>query len=333
MVILKLPGEIEKIRTSNIIVAEILNELKEKIKPGLATIELDVYAEELARRKGVSPAFRGYRGYPFSLCTSVNFEVVHGMPSDRILLNGDIISLDFGVYCGGYYGDAAITVPVGNVSEEAARLMEVTEQGLYEGIKEARAGNRLGDISSAVQMCVEAAGFSVVRDFVGHGIGKNLHEEPQIPNYGVRGRGVELKTGMVLAIEPMVNEGTSKVRILPDGWTVVTEDVRLSAHFEHSVAITDKESGVKVIKSTGYVPNKSNPKVKRTVSVQASTGIGVSFKYGMLVGDGGISMGNGSHINGSVYSNGSITGGNNETITGDVYVAGGTQATADEESN
>lgn len=239
MVVLKLPLEIEKIRTSNIVVAEILNKLKEKIKPGLATIELDVYAEELARRKGVSPAFKGYRGYPFSLCTSVNFEVVHGMPSDRILLNGDIISLDFGVYCGGYYGDAAITVPVGNVSEEAARLMQVTEQGLYEGIKEARAGNRLGDISSAVQMCVEAAGFSVVRDFVGHGIGKNLHEEPQIPNYGVRGRGVELKTGMVLAIEPMVNEGTSEVRILPDGWTVVTEDVKLSAHFEHSVAITD----------------------------------------------------------------------------------------------
>ena len=239
MVILRLPEEIAKIRTSNLIVAEILNELKEKVKPGIATIELDVIASELARKKGASPAFKGYRGYPFSLCTSVNFEVVHGLPSDRVLVEGDIISLDFGVYYKGYYGDAAVTVPVGNVSPEAARLMEITQEGLYDGIKEARAGNRLGDISAAVQCRVEAAGFSVVRDFVGHGIGKNLHEEPQIPNYGVRGRGVELKAGMVLAIEPMVNEGTHKVRILPNGWTVVTEDVKLSAHFEHSVAITD----------------------------------------------------------------------------------------------
>lgn len=239
MVILRLPEEIEKIRRSNLIVAEILNELKEKVKPGIATIELDARASELARKKGVSPAFKGYRGYPFSLCTSVNFEVVHGLPSDRVLVEGDIISLDFGVYYKGYYGDAAVTVPVGSVSPEAARLMEVTEEGLYDAIKEARAGNRLGDISAAVQCCVESAGFSVVRDFVGHGIGKNLHEEPQIPNYGVRGRGVELKAGMVLAIEPMVNEGTHKVRILPNGWTVVTEDVKLSAHFEHSVAITD----------------------------------------------------------------------------------------------
>jgi len=239
MVILRLPEEIAKIRTSNLIVADILNELKEKVKPGIATIELDAIASELARKKGASPAFKGYRGYPFSLCTSVNFEVVHGLPSDRVLVEGDIISLDFGVYYKGYYGDAAVTVPVGNVSPEAARLMEVTEEGLYDGIKEARAGNRLGDISAAVQCRVEAAGFSVVRDFVGHGIGKNLHEEPQIPNYGVRGRGVELKAGMVLAIEPMVNEGTHKVRILPNGWTVVTEDVKLSAHFEHSVAITD----------------------------------------------------------------------------------------------
>ena len=244
MVILRLPEEIAKIRTSNLIVAEILNELKEKVKPGIATVELDAIASELARKKGASPAFNGYRGYPFSLCTSVNFEVVHGLPSDRVLVEGDIISLDFGVYYKGYYGDAAVTVPVGNVSPEAARLMEVTEEGLYDGIKEARAGNRLGDISAAVQCRVEAAGFSVVRDFVGHGIGKNLHEEPQIPNYGVRGRGVELKAGMVLAIEPMVNEGTHKVRILPDGWTVVTEDVKLSAHFEHSVAITDNGADI-----------------------------------------------------------------------------------------
>jgi methionyl aminopeptidase len=178
-------------------------------------------------------------GYPFSLCTSVNEEVVHGLPSDRVLVEGDIISLDFGVYYQGYYGDAAITVPVGNVSEKAAMLMQVTENGLYEAIKEAKAGNRLGDISFAVQSRVETAGYSVVRDFVGHGIGRRLHEDPQIPNFGVRGRGIELKAGMVLAIEPMVNEGTYQVKVMPDSWTVVTEDVKLSAHFEHSVAITE----------------------------------------------------------------------------------------------
>lgn len=178
-------------------------------------------------------------GYPYSLCISVNSEVVHGLPSNRVLAEGDIVSLDFGAYYQGYYGDAAITVPVGEVSEEAKRLIKVTEQGLYDGIREARAGNRLGDISAAVQHCVEAAGFSVVRDFVGHGIGKKLHEDPQIPNYGMRGRGIQLKAGMVFAIEPMVNEGTYKVKVIDNGWTVVTEDGKLSAHFEHSVAITE----------------------------------------------------------------------------------------------
>jgi methionyl aminopeptidase len=238
MVILKIPEEIEKIRASNHIVAEILSTLKEKVKPGVTTADLDRISEELVRKKGAQPAFKGYKGYPFSLCISVNSEVVHGMPSGRVLIAGDIVSLDFGVYYKGYYGDAAVTVPVGHISEDAAKLIKVTEQGLYNGIKEAIAGNRLGDISAAIQKCVESAGFSVVRDYVGHGIGKNLHEEPQIPNFGVRGRGIELKDGMVLAIEPMVNEGTYKVRILDNGWTVVTEDGRLSAHFEHSVAIT-----------------------------------------------------------------------------------------------
>jgi methionyl aminopeptidase len=169
----------------------------------------------------------------------VNGEVVHGMPSDRPLVSGDILSLDFGVIYKGYYGDAAITVPVGTVSATAERLMRVTEQGLYDGIEQALAGNRLGDVSAAVQRRVEAAGFSVVRDFVGHGIGRSMHEDPQIPNYGVRGRGIQLRPGMVLAIEPMVNEGSYRVKILPDGWTVVTEDGRLSAHFEHSVVITE----------------------------------------------------------------------------------------------
>jgi methionyl aminopeptidase len=239
MVILKLPDEIEKLRTSNGIVAEILTELKERVKPGVTTRELDRLSESLSRKSRVVPAFKGYRGYPFALCTSVNGEVVHGMPSDLPLVSGDILSLDFGVIYKGYYGDAAITVPVGTVSDTAQRLIKVTEEGLYDGIEQALTGNRLGDISSAVQRRVEAAGFSVVRDFVGHGIGRSMHEDPQIPNYGERGRGIQLRPGMVLAIEPMVNEGSYRVKILPDGWTVVTEDGGLSAHFEHSVAITD----------------------------------------------------------------------------------------------
>jgi methionyl aminopeptidase len=239
MVILKLPDEIEKLRTSNLIVAEILGELRDRVRPGVTTGELNSYCEELSRKKHVKPAFKGYKGYPFALCTSVNGEVVHGMPSDRPLVSGDILSLDFGVNYKGFYGDAAITVPVGAVSDEAKRLLKVTEAGLNDAIQQARAGNRLGDISSAVQERVESAGFSVVRDFVGHGIGRNLHEDPQIPNYGIRGRGIELKPGMVLAIEPMVNEGSFEVKVLQDGWTVVTTDGKLSAHFEHSVAVTE----------------------------------------------------------------------------------------------
>jgi methionyl aminopeptidase len=239
MVILKMPDEIEKLRTANLIVAEILQELREKVRPGVTTRELDNLCEQLSRRKRVRPAFKGYRGYPFALCTSVNGEVVHGMPSERPLVAGDIVSLDFGVNYQGYFGDAAITVPVGSVSAEAQRLMKVTEEGLYDAISQAVAGNRLGDVSAAVQERVESAGFSVVREFVGHGIGRSLHEDPQIPNYGVRGRGIELKVGMVLAIEPMVNEGSYDVKVLQDGWTVITEDGKLSAHFEHSVAITE----------------------------------------------------------------------------------------------
>ena len=238
MVILKSPEEIETIRNANRIVAEILGELEIMVKPGITTRELDQHSEMLARKRGAKPAFKGYRGYPFSLCASVNAEVVHGMPSDRVLKDGDIVGLDFGALYKGYYGDAAITVPVGEVSEEAKRLIRVTEECLYKGIEQARSGQRLGDISAAVQKHVENAGFSVVRDFVGHGIGRALHEEPQIPNYGVEKRGIELKSGMVLAIEPMVNQGGWRVRVMNDGWTVVTADGRLSAHFEHSIAIT-----------------------------------------------------------------------------------------------
>ena len=240
MVILKLPDEIEKARASNRIVAEVLSRLREKVKPGVTTRELNKLAEEVTEKRGAKPAFKGYRGFPYSLCTSVNDQVVHGMPSERVLLEGDIIGIDFGVYHHGYFGDAAITLPVGKVDKKALMLMQVTEQSLYAGIEQIRAGNRLGDISAAVQGKVEIAGFSVVRDYVGHGVGKNLHEDPQIPNYGKKGRGVLLKTGMILAIEPMINEGDYKVRVLPDGWTVVTVDGSLSAHFEHSVAITDK---------------------------------------------------------------------------------------------
>lgn len=239
MVILKLPEEIERARASNHIVAEVLEKLRDKVKPGVTTCELDRFAEDIARKRGASPAFKGYRGYPYSLCTSINDEVVHGMPSERILREGDIIGLDFGVCYKGFFGDAAITLPVGKISNSALKLLEVTEQSLYAGIGQAREGNRLGDISSCVQQIVEAPGFSVVRDFVGHGIGRNLHEDPQIPNYGKKGRGIVLKSGMILAIEPMVNQGDYKVKVLQDGWTVVTEDGKLSAHFEHSIAITD----------------------------------------------------------------------------------------------
>jgi len=240
MVILKLPDEIEKARASNRIVAEVLSKLREKVRPGVRTRELDKFAEEISQKRGAKPAFKGYHGYPYSLCISVNEVVVHGMPSEEsVLKEGDIVGLDFGVCYQGFFGDATITLPVGKVNEKALRLIQVTEQSLYAGIEQAKDGNRLGDISAAVQCVVEDAGYSVVRDFVGHGIGKNLHEDPQIPNFGKKGRGIELKRGMILAIEPMVNAGKYKVKVLPDGWTVITEDGSLSAHFEHSVAITD----------------------------------------------------------------------------------------------
>ncbi len=236
---MKLPEEIEKARASNRIVAEVLSKLREKVKPGVRTKDLDKFAEEIAEKRGAKPAFKGYHGYPYALCISVNEVVVHGMPSDRLLVEGDIVGLDFGVCYQGFFGDATVTLPVGKVTQKASRLMQVTEQSLYAGIAQAKNGNRLGDISAAVQDMVEDAGYSVVRDFVGHGIGKNLHEDPQIPNFGKKGRGIELKSGMILAIEPMVNEGKYKVQVLPDGWTVITKDGSLSAHFEHSIAITD----------------------------------------------------------------------------------------------
>ena len=242
MISLKSAREIEIMRRANVIVAEILEELKKKVAPGVTTAALDAFAEQLIYKKKARPAFKGYamagRVFPCVLCTSINDEIVHGIPSQRTLVAGDIIGLDFGVIYEGYYGDSAVTVGVGEISEEAQRLMRVTEQSLYKGIEQLREGKRLGDLASVIQKTVEDGGFSVVRAFVGHGIGKNLHEEPPVPNYGEPDRGLRLKEGMVLAIEPMVNAGGHEVEIKEDGWTAITRDGSLAAHFEHSVAVT-----------------------------------------------------------------------------------------------
>ncbi len=239
MIILKSKEEIEHLWESNQIVAHILSDLKKMVQPGITTLELDAYAETKIRQQGGIPAFKGYRDFPATLCISINEQVVHGIPGSRMLKEGDIVSLDLGVLLKGFYGDAAITIPVGKISEEAARLLDVTEKALYKGIEQAKTGNRLYDMSYAIQSLVEGNGFSVVREFVGHGVGRDLHEEPQIPNFGQPNRGVQLKRGMVLALEPMVNMGTWKVRVESDGWTAVTADGRLSAHFEHTIAITE----------------------------------------------------------------------------------------------
>jgi len=244
MIVLKTQQEIALMRAASVIVAEVLEELRQRIRPGVATAELDEVAERETRRRKAVPAFKGYqvggRVFPASVCVSINEEVVHGIPSrERVLRPGDIVALDFGVYFEGFYGDAAITVPVDSVDAESERLMQVTEAALHAAIEQVRVGRRLGDISAAVQETVERAGFPVVREFVGHGIGRRLHEEPQIPNFGCRDRGVRLQPGMVLAIEPMVNAGGPEVVIKEDGWTAVTKDGSRSAHFEHSVAVTD----------------------------------------------------------------------------------------------
>lgn len=243
-IILKTRREIEIMREANLIVAEILDRIGEIVKPGITTGELDSLAERLIERAGAKAAFKGYRmrnqkPYPASICSSVNEEVVHGIPGPRVLKEGDIVGVDVGVVLKGFVGDAARTYPVGQIDAEAERLLKVTRESLYKGIEQARPLNRLYDISSAVQSHVEAHGFSVVRDFVGHGIGRNMHEPPQIPNYKAGGWNPRLQVGMVLALEPMVNAGTWHVRLLDDEWTVVTADGKLSAHFEHSVAITD----------------------------------------------------------------------------------------------
>jgi methionyl aminopeptidase len=238
VIVCRSQSEIEKMRRVNQLVGRILAELRQMAAPGVTTAEIDRVAEARVRAAGAVPAFKGYHGYPATICASVNEQVVHGIPSDRKLVEGDILSIDMGAKLDGFFGDCAVTVPIGKVSAEAAELLRVTEEGLFRGIDAVKAGARVSDIGAAVQKHVEAHGFSVVREFVGHGIGTSLHEEPQIANYGPGGRGPRLSEGMVLAIEPMVNVGKSAVRVLPDGWTAVTRDSSLSAHFEHTVVVT-----------------------------------------------------------------------------------------------
>ena len=239
-IVCKSPSEIERMRQSGRIVRQVLDELSAMVAPGITTMDLERFAEKKIAEIGAKPAFKGYYDYPCVLCTSVNDEIVHGIPSEkRALKDGDIVSIDCGVVLDGYYGDAAITVPVSDaVKPELRKLLTVTEESLYKGIDQALIGNSVGDVGAAVQEHVEAAGFSVVREFVGHGIGTRLHEEPQVPNFGARGHGAKLREGMVLAIEPMVNYGKPETRVLGDKWTAVTVDGSFSAHFEHCVAVT-----------------------------------------------------------------------------------------------
>lgn len=239
-IVCKSPTEIDKMRRAGRVVRQVLDTLRDMVAPGVSTMDLERVAEKKIRDLGAKPAFKGYYEYPCVLCTSVNQEVVHGIPSERrVLKTGDIVSIDCGVVLDGYYGDSAITVPVGDeITPELRKLLDVTRDSLYRGIEAVRIGNTIGDVGAAVQTVVEANGFSVVREFVGHGIGTRLHEDPQVPNYGTPGHGTKLREGMVLAIEPMVNAGGPGVRVLEDKWTAVTEDGRPSAHFEHCVAVT-----------------------------------------------------------------------------------------------
>jgi len=245
MIMRKRAEELEKMRRAGRVVGETLQILQAAVKPGVTTQELDEIAEREIRARGAVPSFKGYRGFPATICTSINSEIVHGIPGQRALKGGDLIKLDCGAIVEGYHGDSAVTVPVGEVSQEALKLIETTDRSLQAGIAEAKAGNRIHDIGAAVQTTAEGAGFSVVREYVGHGIGRALHEDPPVPNYGKPGTGLKLEPGLVIAIEPMVNIGTFETRLLPDGWTVVTADGALSAHFEHTIAIT--ENGPEVL--------------------------------------------------------------------------------------
>ncbi len=247
MISLKSPEEIEAIARAGTIIGELYKLLPDRVVPGVSTGELDRFAETFIRdHEGAEPAFKGLYGFPATLCTSVNHEVVHGIPAERRkLAEGDVISIDCGVKLDGFYSDAAITVPVGEIASEVQELLDVTRRGLELGIQEAQPGKRLGDIGAAIQSAADGAGYGIVRELVGHGIGRDPHEDPQVPNYGRRGRGMRLEVGLVLAIEPMFNLGTEKVRTLPDRWTVITADRTVSAHFEHTVAVT--ETGPRIL--------------------------------------------------------------------------------------
>jgi methionyl aminopeptidase len=244
VIFLKSPQEIEIMAQAGQIVAEVMRSLKEVIIIGATTREIEQFADNRIRSLGGKSAFRGYRGYPSCICTSINEEVVHGIPSSRKLKEGDIISIDLGVLFDGFFGDAAYTFPVGRIDEEAALLMKVTEEALYCGIDKAVVGNRVNDISHAIQQHAEQHGFSVVKTFVGHGIGRQLHEEPQVPNFGIPGQGPRLRQGMTLAIEPMINAGTFEVNVLEDGWTAVTADGKRSAHYEHTVVVMPERARI-----------------------------------------------------------------------------------------
>ncbi|MBS1232819.1 MAG: map [Nitrospirae bacterium] len=241
MIILKSPEEVEKMTQSCLVVAKALDYLKDMVTPGVSTSELEQFADAYIRSNNAVPAFKGYRGYPASICTSINNEVIHGIPSDRVLEEGDIVGIDLGVYKDGFYGDAASTFAVGKITPDAEKLLQITEESLYLGIEYARKNNRVSDISHAIQKHIESNGFSVVRAFVGHGIGRDLHEDPQVPNFGLPGRGPRLRSGITLAIEPMVNAGRHEVVVLDDGWTAVTMDGTLSAHFEHTILVTEDQ--------------------------------------------------------------------------------------------
>jgi len=268
MIVCKSASELVRMRTANALVADVLGALEAMVLPGVTTLDLDAVAESLVREGGAEPAFKGYRGFPATVCASVNEEVVHGIPSKRPLKAGDIVSLDVGVLLDGFYGDSALSVPVGEISVAAAKLLSVTEQSLERAISAVRAGARVSDLGHAVQNYVEPNGYSVVREFVGHGIGTKLHEEPQIPNYGQPGQGPRLAEGMVLAIEPMVNIGSATVKILKDGWTAVTSDGNLSAHFEHTVAVTTE--GAEVLTRRSSESNRDGDYLSVTTTQHAS---------------------------------------------------------------
>ena len=260
MIVYKTGSEIEAMRRSSGIVGRVLAELRPMIRPGVRTIELDAFAEARVRELGAKPAFKGYRGYPATLCVSINEEIIHGIPSSRALREGDLVSLDFGVLYEGFYGDAARTYPVGAVSETARRLTDAAERSLDRGLEQLFEGNRISDVSAAIQRAVEAEGFSVIRSFVGHGIGRELHEEPQVPNFGFPGRGPRIRRGLVLAIEPMIAAGDWDIEIRGDGWTAVTKDGSLAAHFEQTVALTDR--GVEILTADAAAPTEVSRRAK-----------------------------------------------------------------------